>query len=243
MYYVAQDKGGRPYMEDTHSVVKDLIPGIDYYAIFDGHGGDQVSIYLKDNFDKLLKQHLEGNAEIPDAIYKTFKDIVTSIPKEISIHTGSTAIICIKKVDIIYIANCGDCRAIIDENGKAVQISEDHKPHYEVERINASGGFITNYPGDVPRVNGNLAVSRSVGDFYLFPHVTWLPEIYQVVCKPFNKHLVMASDGVWDVMSNQDIINIINIQGDFNKVCEHIIIHSRIRGSEDNITVIIIGTS
>jgi len=62
----------------------------------------------------------------------------------------------------IYCANAGDSRCIISNNGKAEELSKDHKPknEKEKERIEKAGGYV--HEG---RINGNLSVSRAIGDF------------------------------------------------------------------------------
>ena len=70
----------------------------------------------------------------------------------------------------LYLANVGDTRVVLNKGGKAVRLSFDHKPNSDEEeaRIRALGGFVI---GETSRVNGLLAVSRSIGDFYvqIFP--------------------------------------------------------------------------
>ncbi|KAL2557505.1 putative protein phosphatase 2C 24 [Forsythia ovata] len=89
---------------------------------------------------------------------------------------GSTAVIGIVTPEKIIIANCGDSRAVLCRNGKAVPLSIDHKPDRpdELNRIQAAGGRIIYWDG--PRVLGVLAMSRAIGDNYLKPYVSCEPE-------------------------------------------------------------------
>lgn len=248
MHYVIEDQGARPYMEDTHTIIKDIVPDVDYYGLFDGHGGKQVSLFMAQNFHLHIKQLLAMNETPDNALLFAFKRVAEEIPIHMSVYTGSTALVMLITPTTIYVANCGDCRAIINENETAVPVTEDHKPHLEIERITKSGGKITYHPNDVPRVNGQLAVSRSVGDFHLFPHVTWVPDIYTIVKQPFNHFIIAASDGVWDVMENQEAMDLLlakvkNVntpQPSIAQACDDMLQLSRMRQSGDNITIIVV---
>lgn len=239
-YFVFEDKGNRPYMEDRHVAIKNIHPGYNYYAIFDGHGGHTVAQFLKDNLHMVLKDFLNANNPPEIALVSSFAQVVKMLPKHIAMHQGSTAIVALQYDDYFMIANCGDCRAIIDQDGTAVQITKDHKPHLEVERIKETGGIIIQFPGDVPRVNGHLAVSRSIGDFQLYPSVTWVPEVWQVHVQSFNKYIVMGSDGIWDVLSNQNVVDIIKKNNNMGTCCDIVTRMARHQGSDDNITMICI---
>ena len=79
-------------------------------------------------------------------------------------------------------------------------MTTDHKltNKLEQERIQKSGGYIKNY-----RVNGSLAITRAFGDFfYKKSGVISDPEINQHVVGPDDKFLLIASDGVWDVIQD-----------------------------------------
>ena len=113
----------------------------------------------------------------------------------------------------IYCGNSGDSRSVlarVAENGtlSAVALSEDHKPENELElkRIYAAGGTVSEN-----RVNGNLNLSRSLGDFeykqnksksYKEQMVTCLPEVTKHERHNGDKFIVVACDGIWDCLSN-----------------------------------------
>jgi protein phosphatase 1L len=247
MHYVQEDQGQRPYMEDTNTIITDIVPGIDYYAIFDGHGGKEVSKFLAENMHEYVRDLLRMNETPDNALLLAFKRCAEEIPMHMSVYTGSTALVILCTREHVFLANCGDCRAIINENQTAVQITDDHKPHTEKERIMESGGTVTFHPNDVPRVNGRLAVSRSIGDFHLFPHVIWVPEIWTVAIQQFNHFVVAASDGVWDVMENEEVmtillnkVSVMGLQPGIAHACDEILQISRLRQSGDNITLLVI---
>ncbi|KAL5999021.1 hypothetical protein ACLOJK_009971 [Asimina triloba] len=139
---------------------------------------------------------------------------------------GSTALVAVVGTECIVVANCGDSRAVISRGGAAIPLSRDHKGRRtmdleecingcidldvqpdrpdEMERVEAAGGRVINWDGY--RVLGVLAMSRSIGtagDHYLKPFVISEPEV--VVSKRTDKDefLILASDGLWDVVTNE----------------------------------------
>lgn len=89
----------------------------------------------------------------------------SSDPEESLVQAGCTAVVAVKFGNELYVANAGDSRGVLSRGGKAVALSEDHKPAHETERMRiiAAGGFLSEI-GGVCRVNGNLNLSRAIGD-------------------------------------------------------------------------------
>lgn len=123
-------------------------------------------------------------------------------PMEVALG-GSTAVVAMLTPDHIVVANCGDSRAVLSRGGRAVPLSHDHKPERsdELERIEAAGGRVIFVNG--ARVEGILAMSRAIGDRYLKPIVISQPEITFTRREPEDECLIIASDGMWDVLSNE----------------------------------------
>ncbi|GLT76737.1 hypothetical protein SLA2020_483800 [Shorea laevis] len=115
---------------------------------------------------------------------------------------GSTAVVVLLTDEHVVVANCGDSRAVLCRAGKAIPLSFDHKPDRsdELERIKGVGGRIIFLNG--ARVEGILAMSRAIGDRYLKPVVTSEPEITFTKREPQDECLILASDGLWDVLSS-----------------------------------------
>ena len=211
--YVIEDIGMRDYQEDRHCVKFNIFEGIHYYGVFDGHGGDKVSVFLKLYFHDILKSELENSVLPMDQRLKNaFRRLTSILPQDIAHHTGSTAVVMLEHGNKAYIANVGDSRAIMNINEKAVGITQDHKPNLasEYERIIKNGGFVAIDPHGTPRVNGNLALSRAIGDLYLVPYISPEPDIFMVELNESVNYIVLASDGVWDVFQNQEVIDIID---------------------------------
>ncbi|GLU20984.1 hypothetical protein SLE2022_371540 [Rubroshorea leprosula] len=116
---------------------------------------------------------------------------------------GSTAVVALLTDEYIIVSNCGNSRAVLCRAGKTIPLSFDHKPDRsdELARIEAAGGQVLYYNG--ARVQGILAMSRAIGDGYLKPAVTWEPEITFTKRELDDDFLILASDGLWDVLSSE----------------------------------------
>ncbi|RCV29342.1 hypothetical protein SETIT_6G005300v2 [Setaria italica] len=119
---------------------------------------------------------------------------------------GSTAVVAVLVRGCVVVANCGDSRAVLcrgPAGAPPVPLSRDHKPDRpdELARIEAAGGRVIYINGH--RVRGILAMSRALGDRMLRPEVIAEPEITVTDRTPQDQCLILASDGMWDVISNE----------------------------------------
>lgn len=240
----------REYQEDRFVLNQFSIGKNEFFfaAVFDGHGGSNISKFLKKEFfDIFLEQiktyDVEQNWNNKTKMRNFFEKLFFSIDEDYfktygEEDAGSTATMVFiplntKMGHVIYVCNLGDSRTIVfDKNGNEIMkdienqlilATIDHKPNYPVEehRIKANNGYIT-YPYGVARVNDNLAVSRGFGDFiykienekYLKPNfqlVSVEPDVYTINLDTKNfdypLNILLASDGLWDIMTNEEIIN------------------------------------
>ncbi len=233
---VADHQGRRPYMEDTHCVEIDFFDDWSLFAVFDGHGGDYVSKFLKFHFKDILRSCMMESSDLIVAIKNAFSRITHQLDLERSISCGSTVCAVLIKGNKIIAINTGDSRAVFGTNNITKALTEDHKPALmrEEVRIREKGGFITRMPNDAPRVNGVLATSRSVGDLALFPHVIADPDITYVEITNMISYLAIATDGLWDVYTGDDVITMLKQ----NMHSAEIVSSAIARGSMDNITII-----
>ncbi|KAI8462986.1 MAG: phosphatase 2C-like domain-containing protein, partial [Monoraphidium minutum] len=165
---------------------------------------------------------------------------------------GSTAVCALVGTHRVWIANCGDSRAVLCRGGQAVQVTDDHKPEREdeAERVEKAGGQVLYWNGH--RVMGVLAMSRAIGDHCLRPYVIPEPEITVFKRHSKDEILLLASDGLWDVMPNQEATDLamrcIRRARDKGaspkaaaRVAATILTKAAVdRGSRDNITVMVI---
>ena len=222
--------GPRKYMEDEYYISNDGT----FFAVYDGHGGGQVSKYLADRFYSVYKNLIDGQRaflglasfgkDYRDALLKTFDQVQNEIVSDNSLdHVGSTCVGVILNDSSIWSFNVGDSRAVLCRNGKAIDLTVDHKPNdpKEEDRIRKLGGFVfwDGYKDEnglpVPghgcyRVNGNLAMSRAMGDNAESPYVNSNPDVTETQRKfTEDKFIIIASDGLWDVMSSQEAVDFV----------------------------------
>ncbi|XP_048229030.1 probable protein phosphatase 2C 28 isoform X5 [Ricinus communis] len=231
-------------MEDYVVAEKRKINGhnLGLYAIFDGHSGRDVAKYLQSHlFDNILNEpNFWKNPK--GAIRKAYKNTDDEILDGIvGSRGGSTAVTAILiDQEKLIIANVGDSRAVLCRNGVAKQLSVDHEPQKERELVESRGGFVSKKPGSVPRVDGQLAMTRAFGDGRLKDHITSEPNLIAKIIDKGVEFLILASDGLWKVMSNQEAYDCIRDLEDAQEAAEKLIAEALVRGSMDDISCIVV---
>ncbi|XP_057466849.1 probable protein phosphatase 2C 59 isoform X1 [Actinidia eriantha] len=153
---------------------------------------------------------------------------------------GSTASTAILVGDRLLVANVGDSRAVICKGGKAIAVSRDHKPDQtdERQRIEDAGGFVI-WAGTW-RVGGVLALSRAFGDRLLKQYVVADPEIQEEKIDSSLEFLILASDGLWDVVTNEEAVGMVKPIQEPEKAATRLTQEAYQRGSADNITTVVV---
>ncbi|KAK6131723.1 hypothetical protein DH2020_034520 [Rehmannia glutinosa] len=243
-FHLVEGQSGHD-MEDYHVAEYRKKKGhvLGLFAIFDGHLGDRVPTYLKDNlFNNILEEPNfweDPRSAIKNAYHSTDKLILeNSMQLGPGGSTAVTAIVVDGKD--LWVANVGDSRAVICRSGKADQLTVDHEPHSERRRIEKQGGFVTTLPGDVPRVNGQLAVARAFGDENLKAHLSSEPDVCNVRIDLSTQFVILASDGLWKVMSNQEAVDIVRPIKNPQAAAKRLTTEALARKSKDDISCIVI---
>jgi serine/threonine protein phosphatase PrpC len=241
----------RRTMEDGHCMI-DGFRGNDneaFFGVYDGHGGKGVVTIVEANFHKNLEQALNkhGIDHVKEALEETYVETDANT-KDVQ-FSGSTSVTCLITADpsdstkrILYTANCGDARAIISENGTAHRLTHDHKvsDEAETERIKNSGGSVIS-----GRVNGYLAVARAFGNNTMKQYVISTPYQSEVKLTPEHTLLILACDGVWDVIEDQEAVDFVNqkIQEEnlnAQSCAQELLALAKEKGSTDNLSIIIV---
>lgn len=243
-FSLVKGKANHP-MEDYHVAKFMQIQGheLGLFAIYDGHLGDSVPAYLQKNlFANILKEEefwVDPIRAISKAYEKTDQAIL-SHSSDLG-RGGSTAVTAILINGIrLWVANVGDSRAVLSRGGQAMQMTIDHEPNTERGSIEDRGGFVSNMPGDVPRVNGQLAVSRAFGDKSLKSHLRSDPDVQSINLDNDTDILVLASDGLWKVMSNQEAVDIGRRFKDPQKAAKQLTNEAVKRDSKDDISCVVV---
>ncbi|GMP47011.1 hypothetical protein CsSME_00014954 [Camellia sinensis var. sinensis] len=227
--------GPRRWNEDEHIVVDNLSSHLgslhtcplptSFYAVFDGHGGSEAATYLKNNAIRFLFQDVD--------FFKTSHNI----------DDGD---------DNGFLNELKDChikaflladRALADEECSGV--SSDCGTT-ALTALELGGTIKFGYP------NGELAVTRALGDWYMkspfgsvsLSPLTAEPDVHQIVLTEDDEFLIMASDGIWDVLSNQEAVDIVChglMQHHHPKQCASEVVDQALGlRSKDNLTAIVV---
>jgi len=197
---------------------------MDFLAVFDGHGGPTISDALSKTLPAYFyKQNIMYNNEpkphpkYNEYIVSTFDNIQNELNAKHNKSSLQGSTVCIaliymyKNKKYLTVIWSGDSRAIAcNKYFIAESLSLDHKPDspLELSRIKKLGGTVTFEQNDVPRINGVLAVSRSMGDFDQKTLVEHKPDIIHYLCNNY-KFIIVASDGLYDSMNNQQIVDFV----------------------------------
>eukprot|EP00301_Raphidiophrys_heterophryoidea_P024663 c8080_g1_i3.p1 GENE.c8080_g1_i3~~c8080_g1_i3.p1 ORF type:complete len:411 (+),score=92.98 c8080_g1_i3:46-1233(+) len=261
----ASMQGWRISMEDAHVCMCSWGgPTKGHFSVFDGHGGEKSAKYCGIHLEKELQSLQNYSAA---AIQETFismdRKLKQHLQKDQSGCTCISAIVSFSAETNKYslqLANIGDSRAILIKQPKRGQESEvlgtiDHKPDDEAEkkRICAAGGFVS---ASVPaRLDGAISLSRAFGDFEYKQNpdfepkdqkMSVFPDVYNWTASRGDV-LVLACDGVFDVMTNQElatlVTNLMSETKDMGDVCKQVLEDCLEKGSRDNMTVVLVQLS
>jgi serine/threonine protein phosphatase PrpC len=227
------------------------------FEIFDGHGGDEMSTYLQNNLAKIYKQNLllnKGNIIL--SLKNAFHDADDEMRDQLNIEgLGSTGtLVHIVKNNfsdelVVYSANVGDSRVSLISPEHIIRLSYDHRTSDEKEkkRILESGMDIID-----DRICGTLMLTRIFGNYeYKEENEEKNNDINNnkgLICEPFiskinidsnieNQFLIIASDGIWDILTEEDIQKIIQKYQDTQKICSIIIKKCLENEAWDNMSV------
>ncbi|KIY46212.1 protein serine/threonine phosphatase 2C, partial [Fistulina hepatica ATCC 64428] len=138
---------------------------------------------------------------------------------------------------VLYSANVGDARGVLCRGGKAVRLTYDHKgsDKYEAKRIMDAGGFVMS-----GRVNGVLAVTRSLGDSSMKEFVVGAPYTTETEICDDDEFLILACDGLWDIASDQAAVDLVRDMDDAQAMSKKLVNHASSHRTSDNVTVLVV---
>jgi protein phosphatase PTC1 len=250
-------------MEDAHA----LVPGFfethpeltGFFGIFDGHAGKQAALWCGENLPVLVKTKLneDGTKSVTEALCKALVATDEELVPAKGFNSGCTAAVAVlapdnslfstgkprpdEKSDNVRIrlhtANVGDARVILSRGGTAYRLTHDHKGSdpQEIKRIIEAGGFMMNH-----RVNGVLAVTRSLGDSSMKDLIVSQPYTTETILTPNDEFLIIACDGVWDVMTDQEAVDLVYFVQDPQEASEMLVKHALDNNSMDNLSCMVI---
>ncbi|KAF3142357.1 Protein phosphatase 2C 1 [Orbilia oligospora] len=235
-----------------------------YFAVFDGHAGTFAADWCGKKLHHLLEDCIRRNKDnksMPELLDQTFMNVDKEL-KDLPVkNSGCTAVCAVlkwedrtvdsgsdsagdqspsskkhpaekkptKRVRMLYTANVGDARIVLCRSGKALRLSYDHKGSDENEgkRVANAGGLILNN-----RVNG---------DSYIKELVTGHPYTTETVIQPdLDEFIILACDGLWDVCSDQEAVDLIRTVQDPQDASKALVDHALARFSTDNLSCMIV---
>ena len=231
----------RDYNEDTIAATKIILDGVNdsntfFFAVYDGHGGNGCSLYLKEKLHHFIKNFTKEslNEAINTVEEKFMSEEALDEKGEIKDPSGSCGIMALIQKNKLIIANVGDSRLVLFKKNSLYFSTEDHKPGSPSEktRIEKGGGMVYQTPSLIPLhqngkeieppwrvLPGRLSVSRTFGDVEAKNEklggmknvVVALPDITEIELDEDFNFMVLGCDGIFDVLSNEEILECIKI--------------------------------
>ncbi|PON89902.1 Protein phosphatase [Trema orientale] len=251
--------GSKPYMEDEHICIDNLLehlgatanfpsPGA-FYGVFDGHGGTDAASFIRENILRFIVEDIDFPFCTEKAIKSAFLNADHAFADDGSLDSssGTTALTALVFGRTMLIANAGDCRAVLGKRGRAIELSKDHKPNSISERLRIEklGGVV--YDG---YLNGQLSVARALGDWHMKGHkgsscpLSAEPELQETILSEEDEFLILGCDGLWDVMSSQCAVTMarkeLMLHNDPERCSRELVREALKRNSCDNLTVIVV---
>ena len=245
MYFYVQANGFsnslRKDFEDCHLL--DQQHGI--CGVFDGHSGDEAALFCVEKMRNLALEATDA-----PTMTKAFGDCDDALRQALATDSeaGTTATL-VKVLESdshgikLLVANLGDSRAFLWRKATdSLEITQDHRPSNASERrrIEEAGGWV-----EEDRVDGTLGCSRALGDFHFkevkeLPKVSGVPEVYHWTAQP-GDWLILGCDGIWDTISNQQVVNrICKGAGDLGERLESLLHFCIEKEADDNLTLLAI---
>ncbi|KAJ4764204.1 Protein phosphatase 2C family protein [Rhynchospora pubera] len=245
----------RSEMEDRYVAKSDLCGDSKtaFFGVFDGHSGKQAAEFASEKMGELISEQIRkqdeetSTAEIEEAIKIGYMRTDEQFLSE-NISGGTCCVTALIQNGELFISNAGDCRAVLSREGNAEAVTSDHRPSREDERdrIESLGGFV-HYCHGTWRLQGSLAVSRGIGDSHFKQWVIPEPETQKLQIGSKSEFVILASDGLWDKVTNQEAVDIVRpFFTDNSKArtalsaCKKLVELSISRGSADDISVMVI---
>eukprot|EP00899_Mesostigma_viride_P025166 jgi/Mesvir1/5834/Mv25157-RA.1 len=200
----AESIGSKSSMEDVSCLFDDLVKGagfhagamhspVAFYGVFDGHGGSLAASFCSEHMVRELVSLLNETAPQEAAIQcssvlaQVFANTDRALQGIVDMDAfcGTTALVALLLGRSLFVANAGDCRAVLSVRGTCLPLTKDHKPSCEMEhqRVRDAGGYIED-----GYVNGNLSVTRALGDFHLKEVCVRTGRAGPLICTPEVRH-------------------------------------------------------
>ena len=237
--YLDQNEEFCDYMEDCALSINNFNKESyrHLFCIFDGHGGNSTARLCVKRYPEIFKKCLlENPFDYEQALKKSFLLMDKEIEKSNGMEVGNTATVVFINNKLLYCANVGDSSCcLIGKTAEFISVDHKCKNKKEAKRIEKEGGRI-----EEDRLNGILCITRGLGDFDLKNKgLIADPHVVKRLIDHSLDYCVIASDGVWDVLSPDDVAKITQ-DHNIDDLAKIIVETAKNKGSEDNISCIVI---
>jgi len=251
--------GSREFMEDTHKAIVNVLGDSKraFFGVFDGHGGPKAATFAAENIgqnivDATLRMEDETNDMLEQAVKAGYLTTDAEFLKQ-EVGSGTACVTALIIDGNLVVSNAGDCRAVISRYGASEALTCDHRAGREDERkrIENLGGVVDLRHG-AWRVQGSLTVSRAIGDSHMKEWLTAEPDTRMIEITSDCEFLILASDGLWDKVSNQEAVDIARpfcvekqpdltaLGGGLIAACKELVKLAITRKSQDDVSVMIV---
>ena len=265
-----KERGPCPFMEDSDAYLirRHDVPGgapIALFGVYDGHGGDAAARYLSRHLLPSIDAHLSADPHVhapgehdDEASLRALVAGFGACERALlaaACPAGAAAVVLMMQRGgrALNLAWCGDCRAVLCRAGKPLDLTSDHRTTNPSEsaRAQSEGGVIID-----GRLGDALAVTRSFGNAWVEPQdgptatpkklagLTALPECHSEALCSDDEFVILASDGLWDVVSSADATRIVRSElaayDDAQIAAEKLIEVALRRRADDNITATVV---
>jgi protein phosphatase 2C len=216
---VCSVKNARDYMEDRYSVNSRVCRGAYFFAVYDGHGGNTISDACADDMPDTVCKLMDISGDdakyaLVEALKRIDRKCLDAVVSNEGHACGTTVCMGLldRKAKKLTVANVGDSRMVVRTASGMRQITDDHCMEHAGDRarIARQGGRVIRDTFGGERVMGVLNMTRALGDWYLRPFVSPEPDVYTYTLGRKDKYICTASDGLWDVMTMDDVMGIVD---------------------------------
>lgn len=248
---------GEDRMEDRCTIIRSLfgLQHVSLAAVYDGHRGAACSDYVASN----LERHIENKWSSSKSAGELLKDALLDADvafrqreersnknsnNKSATYPGSTAVVALLVGRHLAVAHVGDSRAVLcSKNNQAVAVTVDQTADRDDERVRIknAGGNVSVRLGGWRVGEAGLAVTRSIGDADLKNiGVTAEAEIFEKDLDTEDSFLILASDGVWDFVGNQDAVSLVLDTVKQPALCaQRVVTEALSQGSKDNVSAVV----
>ena len=239
-------KRGSDRMEDRH--VTRSVGGLAVAAVFDGHNGEAAAHFCATHLPLALQTAWAecGAAQPAEALKASFWGLHRAFGATCGVaeRSGATALAALCMPGRVLVANSGDCGCKLWRGRTLVSLAREHtcEAADERARVEAAGAEVQRTADGKLRVAGIIQVTRTIGDLQLQKHgLTPEPEIMEATIGPDDKALIMGSDGLWDVLTDERIVHcLFNTAKSPDMIAKRLIGEALDRGATDNVTVVVV---